>query len=171
MVGDAQETVEGRKVEFYWVGAAARLAGTLVHRWLQMATEHKTQLEAGRLEELRPITARWLREMGVNDDSAPQISERVETALHSILQDEKGRWILTGTGYAELRLSGVISDRVESVILDRVRVDADGTHWIIDYKTSTHEGGGPDSFPASGVGSLSAAAGQVCNSISRVFWR
>jgi ATP-dependent helicase/nuclease subunit A len=146
MVGDAQETVEGRKVEFYWVGAAARLAGTLVHRWLQMATEHKAQLEAGRLEKLRPITARWLREMGVNDDSAPQISERVETALHSILQDEKGRWILTGTGYAELRLSGVISDLVESVILDRVRVDADGTHWIIDYKTSTHEGGNLTAF-------------------------
>ena len=26
-------------------------------------------------------------------------------------------------------------------MLDRVRVEADGTHWIVDYKTSTHEGG------------------------------
>jgi ATP-dependent helicase/nuclease subunit A len=77
---------------------------------------------------------------------APQISERVEAALHRILQDEKGRWILAGEGFAELRLSGVLSDRVESVVLDRVRVDADGTHWIIDYKTSTHEGGDLTAF-------------------------
>ena len=28
----------------------------------------------------------------------------------------------------------------------RIRVDDDGTHWIVDYKTSTHEGGNLDRF-------------------------
>lgn len=31
-------------------------------------------------------------------------------------------------------------------MLDRVRIDDDGTHWIIDYKTSTHEGGNLQGF-------------------------
>ncbi len=30
---------------------------------------------------------------------------------------------------------------MQSVILDRVHIDEQGVHWIIDYKTSTHEGG------------------------------
>ena len=34
------------------------------------------------------------------------------------------------------------------MILDRVRIDDDGTHWIVDYKTSTHEGGNLEGFLA-----------------------
>ena len=32
------------------------------------------------------------------------------------------------------------------MVLDRVRIDDDGTHWIIDYKTSSHEGGDLNGF-------------------------
>ena len=35
---------------------------------------------------------------------------------------------------------------MESVVLDRVRIDDDGTHWIVDYKTSSHEGGDLEKF-------------------------
>ena len=43
-------------------------------------------------------------------------------------------------------MSGVVDGQVESVVLDRVRVDEQGTHWIVDYKTSSHEGGRLDEF-------------------------
>jgi hypothetical protein len=33
-----------------------------------------------------------------------------------------------------------------SVVIDRTFVDASGTRWIVDYKTSTHEGAGLDEF-------------------------
>ena len=72
--------------------------------------------------------------------------KRVREAVTAALDDDKGRWILDGDGHAELALSGVLDDEVISVILDRVRVDVDGVHWIIDYKTSTHEGGNLDGF-------------------------
>ncbi len=58
-----------------------------------------------------------------------------------MLDDEKGRWILGGEGHAELALTGVAGDELVSVILDRVLIAEDDTHWIIDYKTSSHEGG------------------------------
>ena len=51
-----------------------------------------------------------------------------------------------GDGHAELPLSGLWNGKVESVVIDRVRIDEEGVHWIIDYKTSTHEGGDLEGF-------------------------
>jgi ATP-dependent exoDNAse (exonuclease V) beta subunit len=132
--------------EFYWVGAGARLAGTLVHRWAQMAADGRVDLQADDDQRMRQANTRWLREMGVGDEAIETIIVRVEKALRSMLDDERGRWLIDGEGVAELPLSGVINGRVESVILDRVRIDNDGTHWIVDYKTSSHEGGDLNSF-------------------------
>ncbi len=129
------------EVEFYWVGSVARLAGTLVHRWLQMVADDRVQLETGQMESMRIISTRWLRGMGIGIESVPPIIERVEAALNGVLDDKHGRWLLAGNGHAELPLTGVYDGQITSVVLDRVRIDEQGTHWIIDYKTSSHEGG------------------------------
>ena len=137
---------ETSEVEFYWVGTEARIAGTLVHRWLQMIADGRANKRVHEAVELRPVTQRWLREMGVGKDMSGVIIERVETAVNGMLADKKGCWILDGDGYTELGLSGVYDGEISSVILDRVRIDDDGTHWIIDYKTSSHEGGNLEGF-------------------------
>jgi hypothetical protein len=134
---------EGNEVEFYWVGSAARFAGTVVHRWLQLAAQGRVDLG----QQLpRAVSERWLREMGVGDDSLAETCDRVERALQGVLSDERGRWLIEGDGHAELALSGLYRGKVESVVLDRVRIDDDGNHWIVDYKTSTHEGGNLEGF-------------------------
>ncbi|NIV18160.1 MAG: UvrD-helicase domain-containing protein [Woeseiaceae bacterium] len=137
---------ESAPVDYYWVGAGARLAGTIVHRWIQRATEGRITLLPGNLQALRPVTQRWLREMGIASEAQAPIATRVEDALRGISEDERGRWLLEGDGHAELSLSGVVHGRVESIIIDRVRIGADGTHWIVDYKTSSHEGGRLEDF-------------------------
>ena len=71
---------------------------------------------------------------------------RVEAALQGVLSDEKGRWVVRGEGYSELPLTGTLDGGIESIVIDRVRIDEDGTHWIVDYKTSTHEGGDLEGF-------------------------
>jgi len=43
-------------------------------------------------------------------------------------------------------MSGVVQGNIESIVIDRVRIDYDGTHWIVDYKTSSHEGGNLSNF-------------------------
>ncbi len=134
------------KVEFYWVGTEARLAGTVVHRWLHAFTEERALAQTASLPAYRAVTERWLKEMGVGEKLIGEICERVEAALQRILEDEKGRWVIAGEGRAELALTGVFEGEIESVILDRVRIDADGTHWIVDYKTSSHEGGNLEGF-------------------------
>ncbi len=138
--------VVDQTVEFYWVGSTARFAGTIVHRWLQMAADGRIRLETDGLDGLRPVSDRWLREMGLGSDKASAVRERVDRALRSVLLDEKGQWLLNGPGHAEFALSGLVSGKIESGIIDRVRIADDGTHWIVDYKTSTHEGGNLEGF-------------------------
>jgi len=134
------------EVEFYWVGTEARIAGTVVHRWLQVLAEGRTNIDTADSDGQSTITRRWLREMGIGDDMQSSIAERVNAALEGVRKDAKGRWILAGEGLAEFALAGQYEGAIESVVLDRVRIDEDGTHWIIDYKTSTHEGGNLQGF-------------------------
>ena len=136
----------GYEVDYYWVGAEARLAGTVVHRWLQRATDGTTRLQSDTLESLRPTSKRWLRELGAGEDSLEPICRRVLSALDAVIRDENGRWLLQGDGAAELALSGNVRGKIQSIVIDRLRIDNDGTHWIVDYKTSTHEGGKLDDF-------------------------
>jgi ATP-dependent exoDNAse (exonuclease V) beta subunit len=136
----SEQADDDKEVEFYWVGSDARIAGTLVHRWLQILTDDPGG------ECSRAVTLRWLREAGMSSEAAEPIVSRVELAVSKMLDDQKGRWILAGEGHAELALSGVDGGDLVSVIIDRVRIDENGTHWIVDYKTSSHEGGDLDTF-------------------------
>jgi hypothetical protein len=136
----------GTAVEFYWVGSGARIAGTLVHRWAQLAADGHVLLQDITVDTIRTPGTRWLREMGINDAAGEAILQRAAAALHSMAEDDKGRWLIDGDGHAELELSGVVNGQLESVILDRVRIDDDGIHWIVDYKTSSHEGGDLQGF-------------------------
>jgi ATP-dependent exoDNAse (exonuclease V) beta subunit len=117
-----------------------------VHRWIQAATEGRITLDGASRRRLRPANERWLREMAVAPGEMPAILERIDSALAGIARDDRGRWLISGPGHAELALTGLVNGRIESVFIDRVRVDDDGTHWIVDYKTSTHEGGDLEAF-------------------------
>ena len=134
-----------KRVEYYWVGASARHAGSVVHRWLQRFVERGAHPALDELSGTDTVTRAWAQAMGVADDDLEAVCERVRAALKGILSDPRGGWLLDGPGFAELPLTGVVDGHPLSVIIDRVRVDGD-THWIIDYKTSTHEGGDLQGF-------------------------
>ena len=42
----------------------------------------------------------------------------------------------------ELPITGLIGGKLYETVIDRTFVDENGVRWIIDYKTSSHEGGG-----------------------------
>jgi ATP-dependent exoDNAse (exonuclease V) beta subunit len=140
---------QDKEVEFYWVGSAARHAGTLVHRWLHTLTQRDVPIGSVP-SHAEAVTRRWARALGVPSDGIDDVWERVQNSLQNILRDDKGRWLLFGDGHAELKVSGLLSAQAESVVIDRIRID-DGCHWIIDYKTSTHEGGDLEGFLAQEV--------------------
>jgi ATP-dependent exoDNAse (exonuclease V) beta subunit len=47
---------------------------------------------------------------------------------------------------SELALSGVVDGQILEGIIDRTFVDETGLRWVVDFKTSTHEGGGLEAF-------------------------
>ena len=140
------DTADELKVEYDWVGRDSRLAGTVVHRWLQRLATGPGNKDAALDTNFEPTCRRWLRELGAATSLHESITARVRDALESVLGDERGRWILDGKGHTELALTGLHDSRVQSIVIDRVRIDRDGTHWIIDYKTGSHEGGNLDGF-------------------------
>lgn len=127
--------------KYYWVGDNARIAGILIHRWLQIIVEKKYfSDELLKDKKIYSLTKRWLNELNIKDSNAKIITSRVLSALRLMVNDKKGQWILNGKGYTELSLSGSIDGKIESIIIDRIRIDNEDNHWIIDYKTSSHEG-------------------------------
>ncbi len=135
--------------EFSWVGETGRHIGTVVHAALESfasATELPTR---ARIQSEREIYTHQLRRHGVPDRDLPRATDRVLEALTNTVGNEHGRWIFAPEhreAHSELALTGIASGRLTQVIIDRSFVDREGTRWVIDFKTSRHEGGGLDAF-------------------------
>ncbi|MEJ1960842.1 MAG: hypothetical protein WDO56_04565 [Gammaproteobacteria bacterium] len=73
----------------------------------------------------------------------------VMQALSRTLGDERGRWIFSPShrdAQSELALTGIADGFLTNVIIDRTFIDDAGTRWVIDFKTSRHEGANLEAF-------------------------
>ena len=138
-------------VEFDWVTETARHVGTVVHRELQRFTREDGGLpdDAAGRRALQRRYAAELAELGVPHERRSAAVEKVLEAVRRTLDDERGRWLLDAShraAQAELALTGLVDSGLVSIVIDRTFVDATGVRWIVDYKTSSHEGAGLDAF-------------------------
>jgi ATP-dependent exoDNAse (exonuclease V) beta subunit len=134
--------------EFVWAGQAAAHVGTVVHRYLQRIAEQGLERwTVQRVAESKPSFARELELLGVDAAERASAADRVATALSRSLADRHGRWVLAPheDARSELKLTLRAGAMLEHVRLDRTFV-AEGTRWIVDFKTSEHEGGGLSAF-------------------------
>ena len=85
--------------------------------------------------------ARELELLGVEPAEVDGAAARVVAALSSALADPNGRWVLGPQAEArsEVRLTLRAGMALEHIRLDRTFV-AEGRRWIVDFKTSQHEG-------------------------------
>ncbi len=137
---DSEEVGVHRPV-FEWASELQRRVGIVVHRMLQ-------EVQAREELAVREDTLRVaLRSEGLDGEKLDEALTRAGVALENVVADERGRWILSGheEDQREYALSTVVERKVRRFVLDRTFVD-DGVRWIIDYKTSTHEGSGRDAF-------------------------
>jgi len=102
---------------------------------------------AASIERRSHAYAQELRLLGVEEGEIAAAAERVVAALRSALEDGHGRFVLGAHDEArsELTLTLRNGDALEHVRLDRTFV-ADGERWIVDFKTSRHEGGDRAAF-------------------------
>jgi ATP-dependent helicase/nuclease subunit A len=137
------------EVTFEWAGKTLRHAGVVVHRYIQrIAREGLERWSPARVVECGAEIRAALASLGVPPSDLATVAARVNDALTGTLEDEVGRWTLAAhTGArSEMALSAVLDSRTVHVVVDRTFVDEDGTRWIVDYKTSVHEGAGVEAF-------------------------
>jgi ATP-dependent exoDNAse (exonuclease V) beta subunit len=145
----ATERRAEEEIEFSWAGETARHVGTVVHHWLQrIADDALRGWDARRVDALRPLFARELERRGIQRSRSKDAAGLVADALNNSLADERGRWLLGPHPEARsehrLRLRG--ADGIRSYVIDRLFRDVAGERWIVDFKTSRHEGGGIEAF-------------------------
>ncbi|HEV7431578.1 MAG TPA: 3'-5' exonuclease, partial [Steroidobacteraceae bacterium] len=133
--------------EYLWVGLSARAVGTIVHAELQRLAL-RPQLPAS--ADAGPESYYgWLAELGVEPSERGAAALRIHEALSKTLRDPRGRWLLGNEHrevHSEWRLTGRHAGRIVNVIIDRMLIDAQGERWLVDYKTSSHEGGDLEGF-------------------------
>jgi ATP-dependent exoDNAse (exonuclease V) beta subunit len=140
------------EVEYSWAGETARLIGNIVHKWLQrIAEDGLADWNTARITELRDIFRRQLIACGAistgKDDSDDAV-KRVMAALTHVVSEPRGRWLLEPQQEArsELHMTGNIAGQYMDFVIDRTFLDAEGQRWVVDYKTSSHEGADVEGF-------------------------
>lgn len=138
-------------VEYSWVGPSARHVGTLVHRLLESIVTFGVQYWSTVNSDIGRSNIRSeLMSLGVGSADLDRSVDTVIEAVKRTVEDERGLWILDRDhqdSRCEFALESVGENNSLSIsVIDRTFIDNDGIRWIIDYKTSSHRGGGLDEF-------------------------
>jgi ATP-dependent exoDNAse (exonuclease V) beta subunit len=139
------------EIEYSWAGETARIIGNIVHRWLQRIAEDGVEnWNAAKIIELRDIFKRQFAAHGMsgNGGDTDAAVKRVITALTHAVSDRRGQWLLGAQRDArnELRMTTIAEGKYIDLVIDRTFRDESGQRWVVDYKTSSHEGSNLDGF-------------------------
>jgi ATP-dependent helicase/nuclease subunit A len=143
---------DGRRedeIEFSWAGETARHVGTVAHRWLQrIADDELRGWDAKRVEASKTRFSKELERRGVPHRELKVSVELVTTALKNAISEERGRWVLGPHPEArsEHRIRVTGASGASTYIVDRIFRTAEDVRWIVDYKTSRHEGADREGF-------------------------
>jgi len=136
--------------EYFWAGAEAAPVGIAVHALLQRIGE--TGIETWELDnshDAATIMKRALIGEGLSGSTLESGLNRCLQAVERTVASKMGRWILSGEHadtHNEWELWSEHGGVPQQRFIDRSFIDAEGTRWIIDYKTGTHEGSDLNAF-------------------------
>jgi ATP-dependent exoDNAse (exonuclease V) beta subunit len=133
--------------EFDWAGAIAQAVGQVVHSELQRLAERKATAAADEAADAR--WSRALAALGIKPVHRPAALERIQRAMATVAGSEHAARMLhpaAREGRSELALTAMIDGVAHSLRIDRTFVDEAGTRWVVDWKTSAHEGADREAF-------------------------
>ena len=136
-------TASARTVAYEWVSDTGRHVGTVVHEVLKRITRTgNASWQSGQAAHSASLIKSELLRLGVAKADADRAATQVTRAVNNTLQSEKGRWILAAhaEAHSEWAVGGRIGDKLIAGTVDRAFRDGTGRFWIVDYKTSEHEG-------------------------------
>ncbi|MGQ0384468.1 MAG: UvrD-helicase domain-containing protein [Gammaproteobacteria bacterium] len=133
--------------EFDWAGAIAQAVGQVVHAELQRLCDPATP-PAG----AGPAEARWRRalaSLGIDEAHLAPAEDRIRRAMTVVAGSDRAARLLDPAareGRSELALTALIDGVAHGLRIDRTFVDEAGVRWVVDWKTSLHEGGDREAF-------------------------
>lgn len=150
LISGQSETADFEEpVTYHWAGDTIRHVGTKVHDLLRtIAQDGLDKWYSEKLNEISQEIRNDLSSMGVSFRDLSFASAKVIDAVTNTINDPQGRWILSrhAEEACEYALSALIDGQITNVVIDRTFIDQNQVRWIIDYKTSTHAGGGLEDF-------------------------
>ena len=135
--------------DFDWAGQVAIAVGTVVHAELMLRAGKGSVRDAPGRAIQRWRTA--LAAEGVPVERLAEAVARVGSAIDTVDRSDFAKRLLDASqleSASELALTAVIDGELTSVKIDRTFVDHEGVRWIVDWKTSSHEGGQREQFLA-----------------------
>lgn len=127
---------------FIWAGNTARCLGIVLHRIFQsISIEGIKKWSTERTRKMAPQIRAALLGEGLPFEQAENALKLAIEGINNTLIDPRGRWILSNhdESQAEYPVTFSSENRFIRNIIDRTFVE-DEIRWIIDYKTSRHEG-------------------------------
>ncbi len=144
-----KESMNEEAPDFQWAGNQARALGNVLHRvFCDMAEQGLDSWPMERVQNLEPQIISALLSEGLSPYQAKATLKQAMTALNHILEDERGRWVLTDhkDHRSEYPLTGWDGEEFFNRVIDRTFVDESDVRWIVDYKTGRHEGAKLEKF-------------------------
>jgi ATP-dependent exoDNAse (exonuclease V) beta subunit len=133
--------------EFDWAGTIAQAVGQVVH--LELHRLARLGLPRAALAPRPQAWRRALLDAGVDETHLPAALARTRQAIAGFSGSELAGKLLDPSAteaVSELAVTMVSDGVVQSLRIDRSFVDPDGVRWIVDWKTSAHEGGDREAF-------------------------
>ncbi len=134
----------------YQQSGAAALCGTLIHEFLQAQVQSgNPPMDAVRLQRLRQYWRNQLKTRLPEGEDLDKAVSFVSQGVENCLNDKTNQWVFSPDqedSRCELRISKRDGNFISNYVIDRSFVDADGTRWIIDYKTAPYYEEDTDSF-------------------------
>jgi len=134
---------------FEWAGNKTRLLGNVLHQCFRdIAEQGLDKWDTARLDKYAPKIKSALLGQGLSSAETESACRQGMEALRNILDDATGRWILSDhlEARSEYGLTRADGKNFVSKKIDRTFVDENNARWIIDYKTSPHEGADMETF-------------------------
>jgi ATP-dependent helicase/nuclease subunit A len=126
-----------------------KLTGILIHSILQNISQYGVDWwQSKSVEKINDYIKTSLTRLGITPARLEEAIHTVTLAISNTLHDPRGQWILQShhSAQSEWQLTALIDNTVQSLIIDRTFIDADGIRWIIDYKTAQPGNESIDSF-------------------------
>jgi ATP-dependent exoDNAse (exonuclease V) beta subunit len=112
--------------------------GILAHRYMEIiAREGLSTWPSGRIQSLKDVMERWLRQQGHTEQESRQGAATVTKILLTTIDSEHGRWTLQPreSAVSERSVTTLTNGVATTHIIDRTFIE-NGERWIIDYKST-----------------------------------